>query len=400
MRYSYVAVSPEGKIHKGEIEALSEGQAAEKLREKTLLPLEIKKVHRGRLSFFKWQRRARTQDLLLFTEQLARLLKAGIALDKALKILTQIFSATDRAELEAVTIALRHELEQGRRLSEALAAQGIFPDFYVNLVQAGEASGALEVILEDLGVYLKERQKFQQELLSALLYPSFLLIFGLLAIQTVLVYVLPRFGNIFEEMGVEPPALTRFLIHLGLFWRQWGWSFLLGLAGLFFYFRYRVFTRQNRSQVENWLIKMPLVGHLVLLADLARVSRSLAVMIKGGVPIEKALALSAAVPSLELLRSFFAGLAEEIKRGKSLSILLVNLPGKLGFVHDLVAIGEETGNLAISFFDVASMCEEEVRVATRRLLNLLEPATILFFGLLLGGIIISILVAIFDLQLS
>ncbi len=398
MKFKYLAASPSGGLQQGEIEALSVQEVAEKLREKSLVPIEIKKARRSWFQF-KWQRN-RIDDLLLFTEQLYRLLKAGVPLDRALKILGKIFSSTGKEDLEQITNSIKQELEEGKRLSEALAGEELFPEFYVNLIRAGEASGALERVLQDLAQYLRDKQSFQQELLSALLYPSFLLVFGLLAVQTVLVYVLPRFSMIFEEMGVNPPAFTRFLIALGLFWRNWGWIFLIFFVLVFFYVRYVLLAPERRPQLEKRLLRLPFVGRMWLLAELARTFRALAVMLQGGVAIEQALKLSSSVPGLMVLRDFFAHTAEEIKQGRSMAQLLQDLPLRADFVLDLVAIGEETGELGASFGEIASLCEEEVRLGTKRFLTILEPATILFFGLLLGTIIISILVAIFDLRLS
>ncbi len=397
MRFRYLAASPSGGLQKGEMEASSVHEVAEKLREKSLVPLEIKEVR----SFLRFRlQRSRKEEILLFTEQLYRLLRAGVPLDRALQILARVFANTGQKELERVTLTLKQELETGRRLSEAMEAEGLFPEFYVNLVRAGEMSGALKEVLADLARYLRRREEFQRELLSALLYPCFLLFFGLFAVQTVLVYVLPRFSVIFEEMGVQPPAFTRFLIHLGLFWKEWGWVFLVLLAAGFFYGRYLLRSPERRAQLESRLLKLPFFGRLWLLSDLARVFRGLAVMLRGGVSIEKALKMAASIPGLLLLREFFSQVAEEIKHGRSLSALLRDLPVRADFVLDLVAIGEETGNLAASFTDIAELCEEEVQVGTKRFLTVLEPATILFFGLLLGTIIVSILVAIFDLRLS
>ncbi len=399
MKFRYLASTPQGQLQEGEIEARSFQEATEKLKEKALIPLELKAKKRPRWASISLKR-SNTQDLLLFTEQLYRLLKAGLPLDRAFKLLTKIFANTGKQELERLAQTIQQELNSGKRLSEALRAEALFPHFYLSLVEAGEISGALDEVLEDLIRYLKDQANFRQELLSALLYPSFLLIFGLLAVQTVLVYVLPRFSIIFEEMGVNPPWFTAFLIRVGLFWKEWGWAFLLFFLGLLAGVRFYLGAPERRPHLEKRLLTLPLVGRVLILADLARVFRGLSVMIKGGVTIEQALKLASQIPYLEILKNFFFRLAEEIRHGKHLSTLMADLPVRVDFVFELISIGEETGNLAESFRDIANLCEEEVRLQTRRFLTLLEPATILFFGLLLGTIIISILVAIFDLKLS
>jgi type II secretory pathway component PulF len=354
MRFRYLAATPGGGLQKGEMEAASVQEVAERLREKSLVPVEIKEA-RGFVRFR--LKRGRTEELLLFTEQLHRLLKAGVPLDRALEILGRVFGNTGQRELERLSRLLTQELKEGRRLSEALAAEGFFPEFYVSLVRAGEVSGALEEVLADLSRYLRQREEFRRELLSALLYPAFLLFFGLFAVQTVMVYVLPRFAVIFEEMGVEPPAFTRLLISAGLFWKDWGFVFLILLAAAFFYLRHLLSSPAKRQGLEQRLLRLPFFGRLWLLSELARVFRALAVMLRGGVAIEQALKMAASVPSLLLLREFFSQLAEEIKHGQRLSGLLQRLPVRADFVLDLVTIGEETGNLSTSFADIAELCE-------------------------------------------
>ena len=398
-RYRYLATTVEGDLQQGEMEALSAQEVAERLREKALFPVEIKEARRA-FNLKNLLRRSRDEELLLFTRQLERLLEAGLPLDRALKMLSKIFSNTGKAELARLCQLLSEELSRGKSLAEALQAEPFFPDFYVQLVEAGELSGALEKVLADLARYLEEKRRFREELVSALLYPSFLLFFGFFAVQTVLVYVLPRFSLIFQEMDVSPPALTRFLLALGLFWRDWGPIFLLLLLALFFYLRFKYASPENRPLLEKRLLRLPLLGRVMLMAELARVFRSLAVMLRGGVSIEQALKMASGIPGLKVLQKEMASLAEEIKHGQRLSSLLAKFPGRVEFLLELVAIGEETGDLASSFEEIASLCEEEVRTTTSRFLKLLEPVTILFFGLLLGIIIISLLLAIFDLNIS
>jgi len=397
MKFRYLATSPRGSLQKGEIEASSLQEAIEKLKEKSLIPLEIKKSRSSwRLKF----KKEHSEELLLFTEQLQRLLKAGVPLNRALGILARVFNNTGKETLEQTTLNIKQEIEKGHTLSETLEKEELFPEFYVSLVRAGEVSGALDTVLEDLARYLKEREEFKRELISALLYPCFLLFFGIFAVQTVLVYILPRFAVIFDEMGVNPPFFTQLLISIGIFWRKWGWLFLLFLLVAFFYIRTIIQNPNKRAQLEQYTLKLPVLGRLWLLAELARIFRALGVMIKGGVSIDQALKMVSSVPKLYILRNFFQKLAEDIKRGQPLSKMFRKLPVKADFVLDLVSIGEETGNLATSFLDISDLCEEEVRLGTKRFLTILEPATILFFGLLLGTIIVSILVAIFDLRIS
>ncbi len=396
MLYRYVATSSDGTIKKGEIEALNEAEALESLRAMDLLPVRLEPVKR-RLRL-KLKRSERAQDILLFTEQLERLLKAGIPIDRALNILTRVFAATKKEFLKDLSDQLKRRLEEGQSLAQALEETNVFPEFYISLVRAGEISGALETILRDLSRYLREQRQFQQDLLSALLYPSFLLIFGLFAVQTILVFVLPRFGLIFDQMGIEPPTFTRFLLAAGQFWRTWGWLVLIFFLIAFLSMRFLIARPASRYQLENLLLKIPFLGRVLFMADMARTFRGLAVMVKGGVSIPQAVRLSSAIPTFLFFKKFLTQVTDLLKEGQKLSSLFQRFPGQFDFVANFIALGEETGNMAQAFADIAYLCEEEVQVSTKRFLTIIEPATILFFGLLLGTIIVSILMAIFDVQ--
>jgi len=395
MKYQYKAIDSEGNFLQGEVEATSELDALQSLHEKGFHPVEIKPASRWR---FIWKKKQNLSDLLLFTKQLAQLLSAGLAIDRALKVLQKIFSHAGKTELVAIIESISRDLAAGNSFADALAHHPFFPSYYVSLVKAGLAAGALPQVLQELATYLEEQQHFRQELLSALLYPAFLLAFGLFAIQTILIYVLPRFGRIFKDLGVDPPFITRILLKIGLFWRDWGPAFLLIMLIGGIILRFRLSDPEGRIKLENFLLRLPTVGRYLLLVDLARLSRALAVLLRGGVPIENALEMSQEVVNLDLLKKILKQANEGLQRGEKLSSSFRQLPEKVAFVYDLIAVGEETGDLAQAFAEIAILAEEDVRIATKRFLTLIEPLAILFFGLVLGGMIISILLAIFSLR--
>ena len=397
MRFLFEAVDSSGKILKGEILATDEAAALSQLREKELVPLKLVKAEKAK--GWRLRRTDTLHDLALFSEQLLRLLKAGLPLDKALETMKKVFDSGGRKSLAIFAQELLSEIKEGKSLSEALKGQPKVPPFYLHLIQAGEASGALIEMLEALSKYLKERQQFQRELVSALIYPIFLIVFGIFAVQTVLVYILPKFARIFEEIGTTPPLLTRILLKIGLFWRHWGPFVLIGMGLGFFWLRAKWKEPQTQKQLERWVSKIPFLGPVLLEADLARTFRGLAVMIKGGVPIEKALSTASAMPKTHFWRNILEEAAQAVKEGRSFSSVLSHLPPQLNFVLDLLVVGEETGQLGQTIEDIARLCEEEVRLHTKRFLTLLEPLSILIIGLILGLIIVSILLAIFSLNI-
>ncbi len=395
MKFKYEALDREKRLCSGVIEASQEEEALELLHQKDLLPISLRPLSRWRLSL---RRTQNTEELALFTSQFLRLLEAGLPVDKALEILRRIFVNTGKTNIAHILENITRDLAAGSDLAEAFSKYDFFPPYYVNLIRAGQAAGALVQTLKELNVYLENYLRFRQELISALLYPSFLLIFGIFAIQTVLVYVLPRFGQIFDDLGVEPPLLTKILLKVGFFWKAYGPFFLLGMVILFFYLK-RMFSRpEGRKKLEEFMLSLPVLNRYLFLVDFARAFRGLAVMLKGGVPIEQALSITKEIASLYFCRELFSQATEKIRRGQPLSFIFRNLPRGIAFIYDLIAVGEETGNLARSFSDIASLAEEEIQRITKRFLTILEPVTILFFGLILGTMIVSILLAIFSLQ--
>ncbi len=399
MKYRYTAVSTEGLLQKGNIEANSLKEALEKIRKQSLIPIEVKKEDKlvERIKNTLKIKKDNTQTLLFFTENLYRLTKSGIPVDRSLKILTKIFLSNNQ-ELAQILNQISSDIKKGKTLSEALKNTNFFPTFYISLIKAGEISGQLTKVLHYLALYLEEERKFKEELLSAILYPIFLIIFGFLAIQTIFVYVLPKFGNIFNEMGVSPPLFTEILIKCGLFWKNWGWIFLIILLVMLFYFRYIFKLPQKRLWLEKNLINIPMLGKFVLTIELAKIFHALAVTNKGGVTIEKSLKITKEISKLKILKLCLEEIQEGITTGKKLSILTKKLPGNFSFIPELISIGEETGQLGESFEEIAKILEEEGRNLAKKIITLIEPITILFLGLILGISIISILLAIFDLR--
>lgn len=394
MRFRYEALDNTGRLRQGELIAPNETEALNVLREKGLFPISIAPRKKWLLLSLT---KGKEKDLLFFTEQLRRLLRSGIPLDKSLEILQKTLAHDQN--LSAFVLEVAESIKGGTTFSEALKDHPWIPSYYVALIKAGEEAGALEETLSSLSRYLQDKEKFKQDLLSALLYPTFLVIFGLLAIQTVLVYILPKFTKIFQDLGVNPPIITKILLKVGIFWKNWGPFFLILALGALIGGRFWIKTPTGRKRLEQWFLKVPFIGSVWLKAELARIFRGLNIMVQGGVSIERALSLAQEIPKSLLLRETLKQAAQGIREGQKLSQLLGSVPFFEGFILELISIGEETGDLARSFQDVSQICEEEVRLKTKRLLTILEPVTILGVGFILGLMIISILLAIFSIQI-
>lgn len=394
MEFSYTALRPDGE-EKGRIEAPSQAEALKILRAKGLVPVEIKPIKRKNW-FFK--KNLSEDDLLLFTEHLRQLIEGGLPLDRALDFLEGVFQATNKKNLAQMANRLRERVRKGQSLSQALEEEPDISHLYVQLIRAGEVAGNLSEVLKALEDYLKRQKHFRSEIISSSLYPLFLVVFGLFAIQTVLVYVLPRFAVIFQEFGTDPPLITKILLRVGLFWKEWG-PLILCLLGVFFLVAVRLAReKERRRQIETFVLRIPYLGTLLLLADLARIFRALGVMLSGGLSLYKATLQAARVATLQTLRQLFEEGAEQIRRGISLRVALTGLPAGASFVLDFLGVGEESGDLPRACTQIARICEERFSSATTRILKLMEPISVLVFGLFVGAVLISVLIAIFDIQ--
>jgi len=392
MEFVYVALR-EGSREKGRIEAADRTEALQILRERGLTPIELVPAKK----WGSFRRGLSDEDLLLFTEHLRRLLEGGLPIDRALEFLEKLFSTTGKRALSTLTGRLRERLRRGKSLSEALGEEKV-PSFYIHLIKTGELAGNLPEILSSLERYLQERRRFRSELISASIYPTFLLIFGLFAVQTVLVYVLPRFAYIFEEFGTKPPFLTWVLLKAGLFWKAWGPYCLIGLGAVLLAALRMLRHPDRRKRMEDLFLKIPLIGRLLLVADLARIFRATGVMLGGGLPLYKTFLQAAEISVLEELKRALREAAEDMRRGAPLHAALAGLPPEASFVLDFLSIGEESGTLVKSCEQIAELCEEQFSGTVQRLFKLLEPLTILVFGLFVGAVMISMLLAIFEIQ--
>lgn len=319
-------------------------------------------------------------------------------LDKALNFLERVFNSTGKKNLALLVNRLKERLRKGKSLSQALEEEPEMSNLYVQLIKTGETVGDLPGVLTTLEHYLSSRKRFRSELISTSLYPLFLVIFGLFAIQTVLVYVLPRFAIIFEEFGTNPPLFTRVLLQIGIFWRDWG-PYFLTLLGLLFLGGIRWARHpERRKKIEDLLIRLPYIGLLFLLADLARIFKAMAVMLSGGLSLYRAMLQAAEVATLINLRQILKEGAEKIRHGTSMRVALIGMPSNVAFVLDFLSVGEESGNLHQACNQIARICEERFSNAMARMLKLLEPLSVLVFGLFVGAVLLSVLLAIFDIQ--
>ncbi len=395
--FYYRAADAAGKVITGNLESRDERAVVQHLHEGGLIPLSIsleESAGRAWKSLLPSRRRVSRGELLLFTNELAVLLQAGLPLDRSLKILRDI---TKRPGLKGVLDQVNRDVQAGKSLSEALSRHRAFSPFYLSLVEAGEVGGFLDIALQRLGDYLKAVGEFRHHLLTSLIYPMVLAGVGGLSIILMLLWVVPRFELFFKEMGQSLFWSTQLLLILSTAFRSYWWVGVL-LAGLAGFLIYRYFqTPQGRLTLDRWRLKAPLVGDLTQGVAAAFFAKTLGTLLKSGVPLVGALEVVTTSVSNRYLARSLDTVVEDVKKGQSLSGLLRKSDMFPELFLEMIAVGEETGQLADMLLNASDSLETEARTRVRRLLAVLEPALILTMALVVAFVIVSLLLPILNL---
>ena len=331
------------------------------------------------------------EDVLRFTAEMAVLLKAGLPLDRAMKV--QIESAAEGVQ-KSLLEELLDALKGGKALSAGLEKRrDVFNHFYVNMVRSGEASGHLADVLAELAAYLERSKTVRGSVVSALIYPAILASVAALSVFIMLAYVVPEFEALFDDMGESLPLLTQLIVSLGDLVSAWGWLLLVASAGLFVWLRRWAATPQGREWLDLKSLTFPLIGSIMLKYEVARFARTMGTLLHNGVAMLRAADIAVGTVGNSLIRASLAELPQTIKRGGRLSQALdsrVFSPVAL----QMVRVGEESGSLDKMLIELAQVSEAEVEDEVKRALTLLEPALILGMGGIIAIIIMGILMGI------
>jgi len=394
LQYRYRAATPDGRVVDGVIQAESRQLVLEGLRRQQLFPVAVDEApatnhHRGR-------RLGRRAAVALWARTMATLLGAGVALDRALAFATQHSGHEGFAESVR---AVRRSVQGGTSLADALAQQGrYFDTLFVAMVSAGESSGALDVVFDQLSRQLEEGGELRSQVRSALLYPIIMAGVACVGVGVLLGYVIPRFASVLADLGGTLPLSTRLLMDVSaVFTRGW-WLWLPIAAGTAYALPQYLARADVRRRWHRARLRWPVVGEIEVQYATARIMRTLGLLLRSGVP---------AIPALKIARSSAGNvsLREGVDRGIGAvsegSSLAAALAGTLPpLALQMIAVGEETGKLDELALRVADTYDTEVRGALRTAVTLLEPALILAFGALVGFVALAMLQAIYGIDLK
>ncbi|RLW71679.1 MAG: general secretion pathway protein GspF, partial [gamma proteobacterium symbiont of Stewartia floridana] len=331
-----------------------------------------------------------------FAKELATLLKAGMPLEGALSLMARLNSDEKMAN---VIDELNDSIKGGATFSRALEKQrDIFPRLFVSMIKAGEAGGMLGEALERITDYMERSQALRESVRSALIYPTILLLVAVVSIMVLLVFVVPQFSQMFEDMGRELPVATQIILAAGEFLTGYWWLLLaMGFLAIAL-FRIWLEKGDNQYRLDRWLLGLPLFGDLLLKVETARLSRTLASLLNNGLTLLNAVKLSQEVLNNSYIAQGIEQAAQQLKQGKGLSAPLIEQKLLPELAIRMLQVGEESGEIDAMLTDVADVYDREVRETVQRLLTLVEPVLIVGLGLIVAGIIISILLAMLSVN--
>lgn len=402
--FAYRGVSGAGKNLRGFVDADSIATARAKLRRDGVFPTEIVASEAGAVpaaesrgaaaASVRFARSVSPTDLAIATRQLATLVGAAVPLVESLGALTE---QVESARLKAAFGGVRDRVNEGASLGDALAAAGVFPDLYVNLVRAGEASGALDVVLQRLADYLENQVRTRNRVLGIVLYP--VIVMGIAAVVAMLLVtvVLPRIKTLLEGFGSELPLITRVIIGASEFLTGWWWLLLLLAAAAAVAIASIGRTERGRHAIDSFRLNVPFFGRLVRTTAIARWARTLSTLLAGGIPIVRALETAGRVAGNVVIQEAVDRARESITGGASIAAPLRTSGQFPPLVTHMVAVGERSGELEAMLAKVADTYDEQVETAVTRFTAVLQPVLILFMVGIVAIIILAVLLPLMSI---
>jgi len=397
-QFSYKAIGRNGKSLEGVIEATGPELASRELRSQgmTLLKLEAGGVAGASTEELASGKPPTRENILSFTSELTVLLRAGLPLDRALKVLIDMAVVP---QMQQLLSELLKSVKGGKALSQGLMQhEDIFGIFYINMVRSAEASGQLPDVLARLVEYLENAKTTRDSVVSALIYPCILLVVATLAIVGMLGFVVPQFETLFADMGDALPLMTRMVITSAEFVKSYFWLIAIIVAGLVFYLRSWASSEKGRKELHEKLLKMPIAGGIVFEFEVSKFARTAGTLLGNGVPVLQAISIAIDTVENQVIKEALGVLPPAVKAGKRMSSALDKTGMFTPMVIQMIRVGEESGSLGEMMLELAKVFDANVQSGVKRALTMLEPVLILFMGVVIAFIIISILMGILSVN--
>ncbi len=393
IEFLYEGTNRGGAKVKGEIFAISDTLAKNELRRQGINPLKVKKKPKPLLG---GAAKITPADIAIFARQIATMMQAGVPLVQSFEIIGE---GNEKQSMQKLIFSIKNDVEGGVSLAEALSKHPLYFDaLFVNLVNAGEQSGALETMLDKLATYKEKTEALKAKVKKALFYPVAVLIVAFIVTVILLVFVVPQFEELFSSFGADLPALTKFVIALSEFMQSWWWAIAGGIAGsVYALLRAKKTSPKMQEAFDRIALKAPVLGEIATKSAIARFSRTLETMSAAGVPLVEAMDSVAGATGNIIYENASHKIKDEVSQGTQLQTSMRNTGLFPSMAIQMVSIGEEAGSLDAMLAKVADFYETEVDNAVDALTSLLEPLIMAVLGVLVGGLIVAMYLPIFKL---
>jgi type IV pilus assembly protein PilC len=405
-RFYYIARNRLGAKETGMEESLTQEDAVIKIQSRGLVVINVipegseafgdpTADHILRVKFKPKHARITKEDLMLFCRQLSTLIGAGVTILMSLEIISKQVASR---KLYDVSMDLKKNMEAGLSFHEALAAHPkIFSDLWINLVESGEASGNLAVVLNRLAAYLEKEAEFRNKIISALIYPAILTSAGVGALLFLSLKIIPNFAEIFKSFNIELPWLTQLLVSMSVFLKKYIIVIVLFIGAFIFIFRKYVETKSGRWNLEKFQFKLPVFGEFFLAFSIEKFSSEMATLLESGVPILYALEISGRSVNNLIVADVINKIKDDVREGKPMRDSLERSGFFEPMVIQMVSIGEEIGELPQMFKRINSFYQEYCDTFLTRFVSLFEPFVLIFIGGVIGLMVVGMFLPIFEL---
>lgn len=410
--FAWRAADASGRMSQGRMDAASAEQAVLRLKGQGLVPVAVEPVeeasakpssmaaspYREPVQTRKWRREKSVghRDVVDLTHELSVMLRAGLPLAYALRVLIEM---NGRPAVQSLLQGVLDDVKGGAPFSRALGRhEALFGPFYISMVRAGEASGQLAQMLDRLSEHISRLAALRESVVSAAIYPAILLAVSLLSLAGMMGFVVPQFEQLFKDMGDALPMATQLVLALSHHVRDWGYAWILVLGLGAWVARIWVGKPSGRLRLQAAVLKVPLIGAMVHRFQVAVFARTLGTLVDSGVPLLGALNIAVDTVSSQPVRLAMSGMLVPVKSGVRLAQAMAGTHQFEPLALNLVRVGEETGKLGPMLLELASLTDQRIEVGIKRLLTLLEPALIVVLGVLIAGIIVSILLGILSVN--
>lgn len=397
MQFKYKARTPEGESREGVVEARTSDAALEVLHRSNLIVTEIQES--GGTSIFqkplKYFNSIKQRDIVIFSRQLSTLFQAKVPVIQSLKTLA---AETDNPQFPIIIGEILDDVSGGSSLSQALSRHpDVFSRFYINMIRAGEESGKLEDVFSYLADYLERSYTLTSKAKNALMYPAFVLFAFIGVVIVMLVVVIPRLTTIFAELGQKVPLYTQVIIAISSFLQRWGiYLLIVFLVGVVLLWRFSK-TKKGQAVLDEVKIRLPFVGGLLKKIYLARLTDNLSTLIIAGIPIIRALEITADVVANDVYKRIIDDAAESVKAGNTISYSFDKYREIPPLVTQMIRVGEESGKLDFILKNASGFYQRDVDNLLENFVSLIEPALIVFLGVGVGILVAAVLVPLYNL---